>query len=129
MGKTEALVSGKTVQCFRPKELFNINTHALFHREKIKDPFDSEDDSNDDEEEITRLLRGNKDEEIALQTISKEERELISNAKIDVKAYDPENNIEHNIKVLRNMISQAKKATNTERSASMATGRREQIKM
>ena len=41
------------------------------------------------------------------------------NAKIDMSEYDPNQNIEHNIKVLRGMISRAKKASNTNRAQAM----------
>ena len=42
-----------SLSCFRPKEIFNINTHALFKKEQVKDPLDSDEASNDDEEDIT----------------------------------------------------------------------------
>lgn len=116
------------LQCFRPRELFNINTHALFQTEKEKDPLDSDDDSNDDEEDINRLLRSNNDL-IENKGDIDTTRELVKNARIDLKAYDPNKKIEHNIKVLRGMISRAKKATNTNRSASLAQSRHEQLKM
>ena len=114
------------MQHFKPRELFNINTHALFQKTKVKDPLDSEDDSQDDEEEINRILHskeGNK-------KFGPEEREKLRNAKIDLKAYDPSNsNIEQNIKILRGMINQAKQATDTDRAASLEQGRRDQLKI
>lgn len=50
-------------------------------------------------------------------------------AKIDLKAYRPDKSIDYNIKVMRAMINKAKVATNTTRSASLAQGRKEQLKM
>ena len=44
------------LEVFKPREIFNINTHAMFQKEKVKDPLDSDDPSNDDEEDIEKLL-------------------------------------------------------------------------
>ena len=41
-----------SLQCFKPREIFNINTHALFKKDKVKDPFESDENSDHDEEEI-----------------------------------------------------------------------------
>lgn len=106
----------KPMQHFKPRELFNINTHALFQKTKVKDPLDSEDDSQDDEDEINRILHSKEGN----NKFGPEERERLRNAKIDLKAYDPSNsNIEQNIKILRGMINQAKQATDTDRAASL----------
>jgi len=45
--------------------------------------------------------------------------------KIDLRAYDENKSIEYNIKVLRAIINKAKQATNTNRTASLALGRKE----
>ena len=114
------------MQCFRPRELFNINTHALFQKEKERDPLDSDEASNDDEEDITRLLLASKDME---RPTAHSGQGTAKSAKIDLRAYDPDKPIEHNIKVLRNIINKAKLASNTTRTASLAASRREELKM
>ena len=96
------------MNCFRPQEIFNINTHALFQYEKTKDPLDSDDESNDDEEDIVRLLSEKEPEEPP--------NVHTGNKKIDLKAYNPSKSIDYNIKVLRKMINNAKQATNTNRA-------------
>ena len=55
--------------------------------------------------------------------------DMHKNAKIDLKAYRPDKSIDYNIRVMRSMINKAKLATNTTRSASLAQGRKEQLKM
>ena len=45
------------LQCFKPKELFNINTNAAFVKMKPKDPDESGEESEDDELEIQDLLK------------------------------------------------------------------------
>lgn len=49
--------------------------------------------------------------------------------KINLKAYDASKSIERNIKVLRKIIHNTKLATNTNRAASLAQNRKEQLKM
>ena len=44
------------LNCFKPREIFNINTHAQFKLERQKDSDDSEEASNNDEEEIKKFL-------------------------------------------------------------------------
>ena len=61
---------------------------------------DSDDESNDDEEDIVRLLSEKEPEEP--QKVS------VGNTKIDLKAYNPSKSIDYNIKVLRKMINNAK---------------------
>ena len=87
------------LECFKPREIFNINTHAMFQKEKVKDPLDSDDPSNDDEEDIEKLLIEHKD--LVSQDLQSSKRENIRNSKIDLKAYKPGKSIDYNIKVLR----------------------------
>ena len=115
------------LECFRPREIFNINTHALFQPEKTKDPLDSDEGSDNEEEEITQLLRSQKEESRPPMGVSV--NDMHKNAKIDLKAYRPDKSIDYNIRVMRSMINKAKLATNTTRSASLAQGRKEQLKM
>lgn len=122
---TEAKID-RPLQHFKPGEIFNINTHALFRKTKEKDPDDSDAESQDDEDEINRLLCS-KDGR-STQKFGPEEREKRS-AKIDLSAYDPNKSIEYNKKVVFNMINQAKQATNTDKASSMEYGRREQLKV
>ena len=44
------------LKCFKPKELFNINTNAAFVKMKPKDPDESGEESEDDEQEMQDLL-------------------------------------------------------------------------
>ena len=90
-------------------------------KEKNKDPLDSDYESDDDEEEIQRLLQ---DKDIGGPILGIASND-IKNAKIDIHAYDPNKSIDHNIKVLRSMINRAKQVTNTNRGASMAQNRKE----
>ena len=39
-----------SLKCFKPREIFNINTRALFEKDKNKDPLESDEDSDHDEE-------------------------------------------------------------------------------
>lgn len=99
-------------ECFQPKEIFNINTHAMFKRDRVKDPLDSDDRSNDDEEDIEKLLMGENNEKL-FQDPHKTARSLgkqksVGNAKIDLEAYKPGMPIDYNIKVLRSMFLQVK---------------------
>ena len=45
------------LKCFRPTEIFNINTNFNFVKKKKKDPALSDEDSEDDEQEIADLLK------------------------------------------------------------------------
>ena len=94
------------MQCFRPRELFNINNHALFQKTKVDDPLDSDEASNDDEEDITRLLLSAKDMDESASGLPGQEP--ATGMKIDLNAYDPNKPIDHNIKLLRGMIRKAK---------------------
>ena len=54
--KSKKVVQHHHLDCFKPREIFNINTHALFQKAKVKDPLDSDAESNDDDNEIQKLL-------------------------------------------------------------------------
>ena len=82
---------------------------------------DSDDESNDDEEDIVRLLSEKEPEEPP--------KVSVGNTKIDIKAYNPGKSIDYNIKVLRKMINNAKQATNTSRAVMEAQNRKEELKM
>ena len=45
------------LKCFKPNEIFNINTNFAFIKKKQKDPAISDEDSDDDEQEIADLLK------------------------------------------------------------------------
>ena len=45
------------LSCFKPKEIFNINSDFNFVQRKVKDPAYSDTDSEDDEQEIVGLLK------------------------------------------------------------------------
>ena len=81
----------------------------MFQKEKVYDPLDSDDPSNDDEEEIEKLLMDHKDlVGQGKQPSAHDQRENIRNAKIDLKAYKPGKSIAYNDKVLRSMINKVK---------------------
>ena len=44
-----SVTQAHALKCFKPKELFNINTNAAFVKMKPKDPDDSDEESEDDE--------------------------------------------------------------------------------
>lgn len=68
------------LSCFKPKEIFNINSDFNFVQRKVKDPAYSDTDSEDDEQEITDLLKG--DEKFPLP---KENPGIV---RLDVKRFD-----------------------------------------
>ena len=127
LGKDDGEDKIHQLECFRPREIFNINTHALFQPERTKDPYDSDAASDENEEEITALLRAQKEESV--KPIGMSGNDTAKSAKIDLKAYRPDKSIDYNIRVMRSMINKAKMATNTTRSASLAQSRKEQLKM
>lgn len=94
----------------------------MFQKEKIKDPLDSDEVSNDDEEDIQKLLMEQRDQVDfdPKRSAAPGNRKNARNAKIDLKAYKPGKSIDYNIKVLRSMINKVKQATNTNRSTSEA---------
>ena len=86
----------QSLTCFKTKELFNINTNALFVKKKEKDPLLSDDDSEDDEDAIQEILRDDFD--------SKQAKQKIETINIDVNSFDMSKPIEHNIRNLRQLI-------------------------
>ena len=117
------------LNCFKPREIFNINTHAQFKLERQKDSDDSEEASNNDEEEIKKFLSEyNERSKSSMKKLDK------NKARVDLEAYKPDSNasdtrrditkgkkvIDYNIKVLREMIQKVKQSTNTKVSSKIA---------
>ena len=93
------------LNCFKSRELFNINTNALFIKKKKKDPLLTDDDSDDDEDAIEDILRDDGESRVT--------RHRPESVHIDVNSYDVNKPIEHNIKNLRALIQKAKENTGT----------------
>lgn len=129
--QTDSPDKAHALKCFRPREIFNINTHALFQRERAKDSDESGADSmdGDDDEELTQLLLDKEGKFAAPAEDEGDELERSKMQRLDLNQYDSNKPIEHNIRVLRGMIHKAKVMTKTTGPTQNAQTRREQMKM
>ena len=83
------------LSCFKPKEIFNINSDSNFIQKKVKDPAYSDTDSDDDEQEIVDLLKGDQ------MKLPKENPGIV---RLDVKRFNENKPVQQNMKTLRGFI-------------------------
>ena len=84
------------LSCFKPKEIFNINSDINFVNKKQKDPLVSDEDSEDDEQEIADLLKDDG------QFPQPDKNSGI--VRLDLKKYDANKPVQQNMKTLRDFI-------------------------
>ena len=85
-------------------------------------------ESADDEDDMLRILSTKQNKCEYVTALEEKEMRCGSN-KIDLNSYKPKKSVEYNVKVVRGMIRLAKKATNTDRAKSIASNRRDELKI